>query len=90
MKVLFGEVPKEYEDHEGFKDPAGNEYYYAMDIEEEHDGNGTFSITDNCGRFIPFDFTSIDELVEVLYTLKEYRDDRLVFETYWKRIWSGQ
>ena len=90
MKVLFGEVSKDHMDGSSFADAKGKEFYFSLDIHEEHDGEGTLVITDTCNRFMPMDFDQLDELVEILTVLQEYRNDRIIFENHWKRIWAGQ
>lgn len=94
MKITFGKVPKEFEnDHESFtgKDSEGNnaQFYYTLDIEEQLDNNGMFTIKDSCNRYMPFDFEQLDELYNVINLLKTYRDDKLKFDNYWKDVWGS-
>lgn len=93
LTVAFAEVPQEYEHYgEYFKgtDARGNtkDYYFKMTVQEEGNGHGQFTIDDGCNRSIPFDFTSLDELVEVLTKLKDYRDDKIRFEKHWQDQWG--
>ncbi len=93
MKVTFGKVPQEQENQdESFvaEDRAGNtaEFYYVLDVKQEKDGSGMFTIRDTCNRYMPFDFEQLDELYEVINTLKTYRDDTIKFENYWKNVWG--
>ena len=91
MKILFGQVPKEFEDeHDNFSTDDGKQFYYQLDVTEEANINGHFSIEDTCGRSLPFDFEQLDELVEVLSTLKDYRDGKKRFINFWNNIWSGR
>ena len=94
MKITFGKVPKEFEnDYESFigKDSEGNtaQFYYTLDIEEQSDKHGMFTIKDSCDRYIPFDFEQLDELYNVINLLKTYRDDKLKFDNYWKDVWGS-
>lgn len=93
MKITFGRVQKEFEGQdETFvgQDNEGNhaEFYYCLDITEERNNQGMFTITDTCDRYMPFDFEQLDELYEVIHMLKMYRDDKINFENYWKKAWG--
>lgn len=64
-------------------------YYYKLEIsDEDGKGNGQFTIKDTCDRYMPFDFDQVDELIEVLSTLKEYRDDQKRFKAEWLERWG--
>lgn len=91
MKLVFGPVPTEYVEHgdgNDFKGLNDKPYYYELSVSEEGKGEGTFCITDTCGRFLPFDFSNLDDLVLVLCKLKAYRDDKNAFEAYWDNVWN--
>jgi hypothetical protein len=92
MKITFGKVHPDHEDGESFMgvDSEGNtaEFYYKLDIHEEGGGFGTFTITDTCDRYMPFDFSQLDELYELIRMLKTYRDDKIKFDNYWKANWG--
>ena len=93
MKITFGRVPEHLIDQgESFigKDSEGNnaEFYYVLDIKEEQDNTGMFTIRDTCDRYMPFDFDQLDELSEIINQLKNYRDDKIKFSNYWKTAWG--
>lgn len=93
MKIAFSRVPKEYEDWDTYfvgvgQDGKDQNYYYMLEFDDEGDGNGTFKIVDGCDREMPFDYESLDELVEVLVTLKKYRDEKQQLERYWQNRWG--
>lgn len=74
MKVLFNPVPEQYKEQgEHFVCPTGNEFYYQLEVEFEEDGNGHFRIEDTCGRMLPFDFESLDDLILILQKLRATR-----------------
>lgn len=92
MNILFGRIAEGRDTEGAFEgaDNKGNTAYfdYKFNIQDEVDGTGTFSITDSCGRYVPFDFDQIDELQDILTTLKRFRDDKQDFTDHWKRIWG--
>jgi hypothetical protein len=94
MKIAFGVVPVEYRGESGgdfiFKDKQGNlqEYYYLLNVDDEADGNGTFTIQDTAGRYLPMDFNTLDEFVRLITTLKEFKDDQAEFNRYWETRWQ--
>jgi hypothetical protein len=92
MKITFGRIPAEYENGTGFlgEDNKGNtgEFYYKLQINEEGNGQGHFTIVDTCDRYMPFDFQQLDELCNILNLLKTYRDDKIQFDNYWKATWG--
>ena len=90
MKLYFAPVPKEFlNDSEYFTDPtSGNSFYYCLDITDEHSGEGMLSIEDTCGRYLPFDFDQLPELINVLSTIQDYREEKEEFIDRWKAIFG--
>lgn len=89
MKLVFGPVPKEFADEsEAFGGLNGKPYYYELEVEEEGNGHGNFRISDNCGRYMPFDFSNLDDLVRVLTRLHSYVKDKKEFDAYWNSVWN--
>jgi hypothetical protein len=92
MKITFGRVHPDHEYSESFEgiDNKGNtgQFYYKLEINDEGNGFGTFTITDTCDRYMPFDFDQLDELSELINKLKTYRDDKIQFDNYWKAAWG--
>lgn len=90
MKIVFGQVPEKYKDesevmfHGTTSDGKTGNYYFMLEVNDEPGAEGTFSFIDTCDRYMPFDFENLDELSEVVNTLKEYRDDKVKFSKHWK------
>ena len=61
----FSPVPTEFKDPEVF----GNQFYYKMEVTDEGEGNGTFTISDTCGRYLPFDFNQLEDLADIVTLL---------------------
>ena len=90
MKLVFSPGPPEYaEESEAFKGLNGKYYYYQLEVNEEGDGCGTFIISDNCGRDMPFDFESLNDLVLILTKVQKYLGDKEQFNEYWNSIWNS-
>ena len=63
----FAPVPKEFENDEVF----GPQFYFKLDIADENNGEGSFTITDTCGRFVPFDFSQLEDLRDMINLLAD-------------------
>lgn len=63
----FAPVPEEFNNPEVF----GNQFYYKLEINDEGDGNGTFTIKDTCGRYLPFDFSQVESLRSIINLLAD-------------------
>lgn len=91
MKLVFGQIPEEFVDETEEQFPGVNasgdraNFYYMLEVNEEANGEGTFTIKDTCGRYVPFDFDNLDELIDILSDIQEYRNDRQEFIDHWKR-----
>lgn len=91
MKIVFNPVPTEFiQGDETFIGTNGRPYYYQLEVDSEGAGEGTFSIQDGCGRFMPFDFTSIDDLVVVLSTLRANIMAEKAHTEFWNKVWSNE
>ena len=90
MELVFGKVPTEYHEEgeyfEGQNTP--NKFYFKMEVHDEVGANGTISIEDTCGRFLPMDFSELDDLITVLQTVRNFRNDKVDFTNYWKQTFG--
>ena len=64
-EYFFGLMPDEHKETSAI----GDQYYFSIVVDDEGMGEGSFTIQDNCDRFMPFDFSQLSELVTVLTTL---------------------
>lgn len=90
MRIAFGLVPDAYiNDSEYFTGSNGKHYYFELEVDEEGDGNGSFRITDTCGRVMPMDFEQLDDTIKVLTTLQHYLKDKAKLKAIWEEIWKN-
>ena len=71
--IYIGLVPQEYlnmgtEDLFVYND---NYYYYKLDFDM---ADGCATLTDTCGRFMPMDMTSYDEISYALNCVADFQD----------------
>ncbi len=90
MNLYFAEVPKQFlDDSDYFIDPKSQKpYYLKLVVEDEENAEGTLSIEDTIGRFVPLDFSQLDELIAVLQVVQKYRHDKASFINRWKLIFA--
>ena len=90
MNILFGQVPEEFLEYgEYFVDPKSKQsFYYNLEVEDEQNGEGMLTLTDTSGRYLPFDFTQLEELIDVLSSIQEYREEKSDFIQRWKEIFG--
>jgi hypothetical protein len=90
MNLYFAEVPKQYIDEmDYFIDPKSQKpYYLKLVVDDEENSEGTLVIEDTIGRFMPLDFSQLDELIEVLQVIQKYRHDKASFINRWKQIFG--
>jgi hypothetical protein len=92
MQIVFGQVSEDRDSEGAFtgvtRDGKEAKFDFKITIEDEQDSQGTFTIEDSLGRYVPLDFSNIDELQELLTTLQRFRNDKQDFSNHWKRIWG--
>lgn len=90
MQIVFNPIPKEFLDGgEKFFSKKGKAFYFMLDVHNEGNGEGTFELHDSCGRMIPFDFSSLDDLVDTLTTLQTQIHADAQYSKFWTKVWEN-
>lgn len=58
----FSPTPEDQKDENVF----GPQYQFKLQVDDEGDGNGSFKVTDTIGRYLPFDFEHLTDLIDAL------------------------
>lgn len=77
MKILFGEIPAQYKEDFGdsgfISQSVPGEYYYKLEMLYP----GEFKLMDTVGRYLPFGYEHLNELILALQTLRYKTADHL-------------
>jgi len=69
MKIYFGRAPESDTDLPDLFEHEGKKFYYEVELSEDY---GEFSIKDTAGRYVPFELSDANSLINVISYVRDY------------------